>query len=210
MTAYIILGSHRSGTSLVANLLNSAGISMHETTRLPDKWNAGGYGEDEAFKAISKAILQEAGGWWAMPPKQEHIEDAAREYGMRIRLMAAARELMHPKWGLKDPRLCLTIPYYPIDAQYIFVKRGRESIIDSLMRRELEKERLIKPYSFWYDLVSRYVDTAYAFLVDKSYITVRYEALMSKKSVDLELALLKAFTEVDSIDKRLIKQKGIT
>ena len=183
---------------------------MYERTRLPDRWNPGGYGEDEVFKTINKVILHDAGGWWAEPPKQKRIEDAAQKYNTYLKLLVTAQDATHPKWGLKDPRLCLTIPYYPIDAQYIFVKRARESIIDSLMRRELEKERLIKPYSFWYDLVSRYVDTAYAFLVDKSYITVRYEALMSKRSVDLELALLRAFTEVDSIDKRLIKQKGIT
>ena len=45
----IVLGMHRSGTSLIASILHLSGISMGKEFLRPDNGNPGGYFEDLEF-----------------------------------------------------------------------------------------------------------------------------------------------------------------
>ncbi|MCK4816954.1 hypothetical protein KA005_14390, partial [bacterium] len=63
-TPIIILGMHRSGTSIVANMLHRIGISMGEDLLKSDKFNPNGYYEDADFLGINKGILTNSEGTW--------------------------------------------------------------------------------------------------------------------------------------------------
>src|SRR3972149_1538089 len=69
----IVLGMHRSGTSLIASILHLSGISMGKEFLRPDNGNPGGYFEDLEFLNLNKTILTQAEGTWRKPPSKERI-----------------------------------------------------------------------------------------------------------------------------------------
>lgn len=194
----LLLGMHRSGTSLVANILHNSGIPMYETARHPDKWNPQGYGEDEEFKTINKAILHEAGGWWGEPPLQTEIRRVARQdkYQAALHNLATQRNQSHAEWGIKDPRLCLLAKYYPKPTHIVFVKRNTDDIVSSLMRREVEKQRFIRSREYWSILTARYLLAAINYTMGKQNVLyVNYDMLTHADLAHAEMAMMNWYFE---------------
>jgi hypothetical protein len=69
-TVVCVLGMHRSGTSLVARMLNLLGVHLGPDPRVltSGKDNPTGYWEYRPFVDINDAILERFGGQWDQPP----------------------------------------------------------------------------------------------------------------------------------------------
>jgi hypothetical protein len=111
-----ITGMHRSGTSLVANLLYRCGLFLGDEQDLMPATtdNENGYRENEKFQVLNDEVLGKLGGAWDFPP-------AAPAEGYRANRLAPLRvkaEILlkefygHEPWGWKDPRNCLTLPFW--------------------------------------------------------------------------------------------------
>lgn len=138
-TPIIITGMHRSGTSLVARLLERGGMYI------------GGSWLDENDEALhfsraNRAMLGEGPyalrdyGWTA--PKSEEFIGARRGYAERAAANTSAffADLREERvWGWKDPRTCLTLPVwlaiYP-GARVLHVVRDGRSVALSLTDRD--------------------------------------------------------------------------
>jgi hypothetical protein len=112
-----ITGMHRSGTSMVARLLNLCGLYLGRDEDLlpaaPD--NPEGFWENRHFLRLNDALLGRAGGAWDCPPPPPA---GGWETGVAFgRLRRRARKLVdrfrgREPWGWKDPRNCLTLPVW--------------------------------------------------------------------------------------------------
>ena len=99
---------HRSGTSCLAGMLQSAGFH----TGSLDVWtpdNNRGNRENKAIVQLNDSILLHGGGSWSKPffslsPTIEHIRN-------RDRLVQEFLEAEQP-WMFKDPRTLLTLPFW--------------------------------------------------------------------------------------------------
>jgi hypothetical protein len=107
---------HRSGTSLVANLLSVCGLYLGEEQDLMPATvdNPKGYWEHRRLLILNNEILAELGGDWESPPTV--IEGWAEEVRMNY-LRTKAEVLLeefigHEPWGWKDPRTSLTLPFW--------------------------------------------------------------------------------------------------
>lgn len=132
----IILGMHRTGTSMTGGLLSRLGVDMGREL-LGRKWsNPFGHFEDKNFLELNKRILQTAGGGWDSPPRKETILSQRDKFMGEIKNLTSGRK---PKiWGWKDPRTSLTIELYlPCLANPYFLvcRRDPNSITESLKRR---------------------------------------------------------------------------
>ena len=98
---FIVLGCHRSATSLVAKALHEAGVHMGEEllSNLPD--NPEGHFEDMDFLKKNVEIL--GGDNWDQPDTP--LQDADTSQLLK-------QKDNKPLWGWKDPRTCLTIDKY--------------------------------------------------------------------------------------------------
>ncbi len=135
---------HRSGTSVIAGILNRLGIEMG------DKYGKGiynplGFFEDPKFRDLNRKILKEAGGRWDQPPNEEII------YAQRDKFTDEIKNLIEDKpkiWGWKDPRNCLTIELYiPYlnNPYFIVCYRKPAGVTQSFYRRyKMEYEKVIK------------------------------------------------------------------
>jgi hypothetical protein len=132
---YVVLGMHKSGTTLVARLLHESGISMGEfDPRL-------GYGEGNRCERLeaqqvnrdllhgyqlpplgylirrSRRARHDAAGYVQNRDSQAYVRHRALARRLarpdapgRLREVIADCERRHEDWGFKDPRTCLTYP----------------------------------------------------------------------------------------------------
>jgi hypothetical protein len=112
-----VAGMHRSGTSLVVRLLNLCGLYLGPPRDLlpPAPDNPEGFWENRAFLRLNDAVLKHLGARWDLPPlgaaagwETEPSLDPLYHRACRL----AERFRDHEPWGWKDPRNCLTLPFW--------------------------------------------------------------------------------------------------
>ena len=160
---FIVLGMHRSGTSMIAKFLHTLGINMGNTFRAPDQHNIFGYYEDQEWRNLNVAILKEAGGTWYEPPIIANVDTFKVELIQLIR-----RKMGNGPWGFKDPRTILTIPHlhpYLPHPMYIYVRREKEAVLASLKKRA-QVAGYERSDESWLALIDRYEERATDFLLD--------------------------------------------
>jgi hypothetical protein len=169
---------HRSGTSLVSELLSGLGVDMGAE---------GGLWEDRRFVEVNRSILSDAGGDWAHLPDHGAIVDAAYDHISKIEALVAERQDGAECWGWKDPRNSLTLsaylPFLPA-LRLVFVKRRKEDIVASLMNRHQKGELAVWPPTRWAHLTDEYWRRCSAYLnrlggVPKA--VIRYEELVDER-----------------------------
>jgi hypothetical protein len=134
--AIIITGMHRSGTSLVSNWLQSAGVNIGDRLLEPNVANPRGYFEDVDFYSYHEQLLHEHGQTYL------HV-DPGFVFAPTPTAVAGARQLLdrradRPLWGWKDPRTSLFLNFWHDllpDARYLFVYRHPLNVLLSLLRR---------------------------------------------------------------------------
>ena len=113
----LVIGMHRSGTSLCSHLLSVMGLDMAEHA-MPDGSNAKGHWEraeivgrhDEILRIFARGWYDERhgfalpSGWWA-DPRVRRIRDAVTEW-------LAPRLARRPRLGFKDPRAARLLPMW--------------------------------------------------------------------------------------------------
>lgn len=105
---YLVLGMHKSGTSLLAELLHRSGIAMGDLAAegAAADYDAGHKFEDAEVQALNKALLG-FGESYRLPPATAPLRpDAAQRAAMQA--LVAARQAQGGDWGFKDPRTVLT------------------------------------------------------------------------------------------------------
>ncbi|MEM8673460.1 MAG: glycosyltransferase [Cyanobacteria bacterium P01_G01_bin.67] len=135
-TVIIMTGMHRSGTSLTASLLQSAGMNIGDRLMGEDTGNAKGHFEDLDFVEFHQNVLQSQGisvaGW----TEQNQIQVQPQYLALANNLITARQE--QQIWGWKDPRTTLFLDFWSQllpQAKYVFVYRSPWTVVDSLFRR---------------------------------------------------------------------------
>ncbi len=132
----IMAGMHRSGTSLTASLLQSAGMYIGDRLMGINTGNAKGHFEDWDFVDFHQSVLHSQGisvaGW----TKHNSLQ-VQQQYMVTAQNLILSRK-EHSIWGWKDPRTTLFLDFWSQlipDAKYIFVYRSPWEVVDSLFRR---------------------------------------------------------------------------
>lgn len=150
----VVLGMHRSGTSLVAELIHRWGAFGRASDCLPsDKWNARGYWELAALVDLNTRILGELGASWSFPPG-EKLDSRLALLAQRpdfseeaLSLLSRMESQASSVWFWKDPRLSLLLPFWQQiwedKVRYVICVRNPLEICQSLQ----ERDRLTFPVS---------------------------------------------------------------
>lgn len=163
-TPIVILGMHRSGTSLLANMLHSIGISMGKTFLEADKFNIKGYFEDTDFLGINKDILETAGGTWYDPPSVKEIVEGDDKFEKIITEMIARKRKLagNSSWGWKDPRTCITCWKFASeipDAKFVVIVRKISDIKLSLNKSHGHLANWDKVVDVYYNSVDKFLNS---------------------------------------------------
>lgn len=142
----LVLGMHRSGTSVLTGLLSLAGVAGPRRPILPDANNPKGYFESLPVNSFMESLLRAADSRWHdwralnlgdIPAGQlaefrrKAIDIAKEEYGQA------------PLFALKDPRICRAVPFWietfsAVDAEPLAIipLRHPHAVCMSLAKRD--------------------------------------------------------------------------
>lgn len=136
----IVTGMHRSGTSMVAAMLEAGGLSLGPSVDLkpPARDNPNGFFEHEGLVSVADDVLEAWGAAWDVPPAKTASTAVWPE-----QLAVHARSLLdglatEGPWGWKDPRVCLTLPFWRSlidDPLLVICVRNPIEVAVSLKRR---------------------------------------------------------------------------
>lgn len=146
----IVIGMHRSGTTLLSHLLRTMGVHMGaDTTTRTD--------ESVFFRNLNDGLLDHASARWHRPsPMWETLSNQSCVRRLAEQLestwnSAASLEFRRcdlpaaTRWGWKDPRTTITLPIWLQlfrNAQVIHIVRYGVDVSDSLVRRSRIRKRL--------------------------------------------------------------------
>ena len=139
-----ITGMERSGTSMLARIVNILGVYLGPQDKLilETDYNEKGCWEYRSFLEISDEILKRFGGFTHQPPafpigwendsKLADLEEKAKEL---IEKEFASKNV----WGWKDTRSCLTLPFWNKllpDMDHVICVRNPSDVAKSLVARK--------------------------------------------------------------------------
>ncbi|MCE5336645.1 MAG: hypothetical protein LLG06_18865 [Desulfobacteraceae bacterium] len=148
MRVFVVLGMHRSGTSLLANFLNAAGVYMGNDFGRADEFNAEGYWESTHIVGEHEKILAKLKYTWDTPVfmiDRQRLRDAGIEEMKRSLIGKVRSELAagNGVWGFKDPRTLSLLPLWNeifdevgAEPSYVLSIRHPGSVAASLARRD--------------------------------------------------------------------------
>lgn len=132
----IVVGFHRSGTSLLTQLLHRAGLFVGDDLLGAMPSNPYGHFEDREVLEIHRQILDDHGqGWQVDQPTSFHISATQWE---RMRAFAHKRMAAHRNWGFKEPRVCLFLgawKYLLPEARFLVIYRDPGECVRSMESR---------------------------------------------------------------------------
>ncbi|AAT59871.1 MULTISPECIES: sulfotransferase family protein [Bacillus cereus group] len=141
---FLILSSHRSGSSATAGILDILGIHMGDSLLKPSSTNPKGYFENVDFVYLNDKILNSIGAAWDNPPKREELRCSTEISSDTFSFLS---KHIKPLWGLKDPRMILTFDIWKPclnqleDITYIFTWRPIQESVSSLVNRNKIEEQ---------------------------------------------------------------------
>jgi hypothetical protein len=133
----IVVGFHRSGTSLLTQLLHSAGLFVGEELLGAMPSNPYGHFEDRDVLEIHRAIMADNGVSWQVDSPQEFFISPGH-WG-RMQSLVSRRQTHQVDWGFKEPRVCLFLgawKYLLPDARFVVVYRDPSECVRSMEQRQ--------------------------------------------------------------------------
>lgn len=117
---------HRSGTSVLTRIVHEAGWPCPAPH---------GLFEDSRVNGLNDEILKEFGGSWARPP--DELDYNYKKFSPRC---VSLLMKFGPKAVIKDPRFCLTLPFWINDLEendykVIMIVRDPRAVAQSLKKR---------------------------------------------------------------------------
>ena len=137
-----LVGMHRSGTSMIARLLNICGLDLGPPERLlkADKANPLGHFEHRGFLDIDRKLLKHFHATWHNPPDLPPGWETDPDLLPLLRqahALAASFPQEKP-WGWKEPRASLFLPFWRQavpNMRFLFCLRNPLEVAESLQKR---------------------------------------------------------------------------
>jgi hypothetical protein len=210
---YVVTGMHKSGTTLVADVLQQSGVSMVESYDPGSGYDSGRFTERPSVRRINSELLARSldGRIRARLPAELAVDDPVR---VRMREVLAGSHRGSGPWGFKDPRLCLTYhlwqPLLP-GHRIVAVYRHPAQVMRRFRRPPTSRVPVSRPgrarsgLRQWLRYNRRLLEMLAAGSVPS--ILLRYEELMEG---DSEFTRLERFLDrplVDARDERLYRHR---
>jgi hypothetical protein len=133
----MVAGFHRSGTSLVCQLLHRAGLFLGDDLLGAAFSNPHGHFEDREVVDLHRQILSDNGRTWLIG--EPFLPVVTEPHWQKLRRIVEQRNADYDLWGFKDPRMCLFMMLWKHllpNAKVLLVYRHFSDSTYSLERRQ--------------------------------------------------------------------------
>lgn len=134
-----VLGSGRSGTSVVTGALDIMGVELGSNLLSPNHTNPKGFWEDKQIIEFHNALLKKLGpfnhpeNWWLSKDLESNVES--------IKKYLESQYSPKKVWAFKDPRTCYFLPFWKllfnelkVEAHYLIMIRNPLDVADSFIK----------------------------------------------------------------------------
>ena len=208
----VVLGMHRSGTSVIARGLQVVGVNLGDRL-MPAvvDINEKGFWEDLDIVHFNDTLLESCGRIWDSLDALQPVDvEALCEKGFLIRAIELLRKKMagHARFGFKDPRTVKMLPFWTrvfdagkFDVRFVLAIRNPLSVIKSLGKRDYFITE--KSYYLWQE----YLISCLANIGKTATIVVDYDQLMANPESQLKHIADWLGTELDHQDLATYRQE---
>ena len=180
--AVLVLGMHRSGTSVISKALNALGCYVGDNLMPPSPDNEKGYWEDMDIVAFNDSLLAQYQSSWELllASINEGCSDILlASYKQQARSLIKDKFISKTKIVIKDPRISVLLPFWQeqLESQGFQVKvilclRHPRAVADSLSRRDQFSDN--KSFQLWREYTIAVLET-----VQDDLLVVDYEHVMA-------------------------------
>lgn len=189
----IILGMHRSGTSVLGGLMNKMGLKTGGPLIAPAEDNEKGFFERIDVVLQNDEFMKKQGVHYAFSTFKYDAMAAVKDmmtgqvkFNEGERGLAFLNEPSSSPWMLKDPRLCITIrtwiPLLNAIPAVVFTYRHPLDVALSMHKREFEQFKVAKGLKMWYVYNRRAIEQTH----DLCRVTTSHRKVMSQPEIELE------------------------
>lgn len=187
----VVLGMHRSGTSVVTRGLQALGVDLGENL-MPAKEgnNERGFFEDLDIFNLNERILSALGTTWhAVCPIDARAFSDVRLDGFKLEAVDILSNRLKSGriWAFKDPRTCRLLPFWQeifahldLNCRYLLVNRNPISVAKSLAARD--GFPVAKSYILWIEHVLGAVKGS----AGRPRLVVDYDSVMAAPTLQLQ------------------------
>lgn len=178
----VVLGMHRSGTSVITRGLQVLGVDLGDRLMPPAHDNEKGFWEDLDINALNIALLEAIGhDWHTLTPvlAEELTTPVVEDFKLRALDMLRGKLSAGKPFGLKDPRIPRLLPFWQdvfahlqVQVSYVIACRNPMSVARSLAKRD--NFDLEKGYYLWLE----HMLFSLTRTVDQTRIVVDYDSVM--------------------------------
>jgi len=157
-----IAGMHRSGTSMVTMLLHRSGLYLGPESdfHAPGPANPEGNWENRRILKLNQRILHRLGGGWDYPPPAPTNWTTGSLAPVQVEAETLLQHFIDREpWGWKDPRNCLTLPFWQAilgAVRVVAVVRNPLEVAESLRKRNGFSQAL--SLALWHSYNQRLLD----------------------------------------------------
>lgn len=201
---YVVLGMHKSGTTLAAQILHHSGINMGENLENGASYDQGNQYERESTWRLNEDILRAhyQRSIDIRLPANLQLSPSQRD---RMRQIIASANQQYTHWGFKDPRTCLVYPLWASELpehRLIVIYRDPTEPWPRYRPRHA-RNRYREPFVAW-----RYLQSwcehnlkilSYLKETTQPYIVLDYQQLVTTQA---EFERLQQFLEMPLVDRR--------
>jgi hypothetical protein len=135
--AILVVGTHRSGTSVFTGLLQLAGVYLGDDLLEAQPDNPRGFFEHRGVYEIHETLLRHLGSGWydirSLPDGWTSTDHAVTATEQILAILAGSH-FGSPPWGIKDPRICRLLPLW----KQILVDQGMRGCYVHCLRHPFE------------------------------------------------------------------------
>ena len=144
--AIVILGMHRTGTSVLSACLKIMGVHFGQSLTQPNLSNQSDFFDNKDLVLIHDLLLRDLGCQWSMIGSlpagwlESEAANAAKERIIKLLERDFSEKVL---WAIKDPRLCRIMPLWldvfetkNIDPLFVFLVRHPYEVAKSLKKRD--------------------------------------------------------------------------
>jgi hypothetical protein len=155
-TGVVILGMHRSGTSLLIGLLEQFGYQLGDVSTQTSKFKPTGTKENLALRKINNEILYLNKCSWDKPKKNLILNETISVQIKNISLTNKPQL----KWAIKDPRMVLTYnlwqPYLADNKLIATIRSPKEVVWSLYLKNNLAISQGVDLWYFYNKLILQY------------------------------------------------------
>jgi hypothetical protein len=190
----IILGMHRSGTSIVGGLMNKMGLSTGGPLIQPNFDNEKGFFEridvvlqnDEIMRKQNTYYSYRTAYYDSLLGIKSILTETGKFFNEGKRALLFLNNPMNFPWMLKDPRLCITLrtwlPFLSSIPSILFTYRNPMDVALSMNTRETEHFPISRGLKLWYIYNKRAIQQSH----DLCRVVTSHKKMMSQPQIELK------------------------